>query len=76
MVAQRIEKYLMDNTVIHWMGTYPLPRELYLPLKQLSPDLLKGLKKIYEDSSEIPGLNSVWHHPDYNKRQKGLMQEF
>lgn len=27
------------------MGIYPLLRELYLPLKQLSLDLLKGLKK-------------------------------
>lgn len=64
MVAQRIEKYLMDNTV-HFINTYPLDGDLSTPkralfaLETIKPDLLKSLKKIYEDSSEIPGLNSV-----------------
>ena len=54
----------MDNTV-HFINTYPLDGDLSTPkralfaLETIKPDLLKSLKKIYEDSSEIPGLNSV-----------------
>ena len=71
----------MDNTV-HFINTYPPDGDLSTPeralfaLETIKPWSLEGFKKIYEDSSEIPGLNSVWHHLDYNKRQKGLMQEF